>query len=155
MKKDTKLYNVLFPIWFFLLFPQTWLLILPVNFIVDSLVLILSFKYLKLGDIKCLWKKSILKVFAIGFISDILGALLTLGVMLLTDWLLPAVNTALFPGTTLIALPGVILAGFLIYILNKRFSFKKTEIELNYVKKICLYLAVFTAPYTMLIPLYG
>ncbi|MCQ2478183.1 MAG: hypothetical protein MJ091_03045 [Clostridia bacterium] len=155
MKKDTKLYNVLFPIWFFLLFPQTWLLILPVNFIVDSLVLILSFKYLKLFDIKCLWKKSILKVFAIGFISDILGALLTLGVMLLTDWLLPAVNTALFPGTTIIALPGVILAGFLIYFLNKRFSFKKTEIELNCVKKICVYLAIFTAPYTMLIPLYG
>ena len=35
--RSVRLYNVMFPIWFFFFFPIVWLLILPVNFLVDSL----------------------------------------------------------------------------------------------------------------------
>jgi len=41
-KKDIKLYNILFPLWMLLLFPQAWLIVLPGNFIIDSLVFLIS-----------------------------------------------------------------------------------------------------------------
>ena len=63
-----------------------------------------------------------------------------------------------FPGGMLCALPGLVLAGVLIYFLNRRFSFRKTGLDEGQVKKLSLALAIATAPYTLLIPiewLYG
>ena len=45
-----KLYNVIFPIWLILIVPPIVLLTLPSNFIIDSLVLTLGLKLLKLTD---------------------------------------------------------------------------------------------------------
>ena len=45
MKKGrVKLYNVLFPVWMLMMFPGMWLIILPGNFIIDSLVLLITMK---------------------------------------------------------------------------------------------------------------
>jgi len=46
MKKgQTKLYNVLFPIWMFYFLPTVvWLILLPGNFLIDSLVLLAAMK---------------------------------------------------------------------------------------------------------------
>ena len=55
-KNDTKLYNVLFPFWMLLLFPQVWLIVLPGNFIIDSLVLIMSMLVLKISEKKQFYK---------------------------------------------------------------------------------------------------
>ena len=159
MKKDNsiRLYNVMFPIWFFFFLPITWLLILPVNFGVDSLVLMLSARKQQVEDKKALWKKHILPVWGIGFLSDLIGAglvfLIYLAVAespLVDTWM----NPVLFPGTTIISIPGVILAGFMIYILNKKLTFRKSTLAAAVIHKLCLHLAIFTAPYTMLIPLY-
>ena len=159
MKKDNsvRLYNIMFPIWFLLLFPPLWLVILPVNFGVDSLVLMLSARKQQVEDRKALWKKHILPVWGIGFLSDILGAVLLFGLYLLIvesplvdTWL----NPVLFPGSVITAIPGVILAGFLIYILNKKLTFRKSQLDPAVIHRLCLHLAIFTAPYTMLIPLY-
>ena len=57
--RSVRLYNVMFPIWFFFFFPIVWLLILPVNFLVDSLVVLLSAKRQKLDTPKALWKKKL------------------------------------------------------------------------------------------------
>ena len=159
MKKDNsiRLYNVMFPIWFFFFLPITWLLILPVNFGVDSLVLMLSARKQQVEDKKALWKKHILPVWGIGFLSDLIGAGLVFLIYLavaespLVDTLM---NPVLFPGTTIISIPGVILAGFMIYILNKKLTFRKSTLDAAVIHKLCLHLAIFTAPYTMLIPLY-
>ena len=62
-KNSVKLYNVLFPFWMLLLFPQMWLVILPGNFIIDSLVLIIGMSALKIADKKQWYKKHILKIF--------------------------------------------------------------------------------------------
>lgn len=77
--------------------------------------------------------------------------------MLVSDWLKLPFNLILFPATTIIAIPGVLLAGVLIFFLNKRFSFQKLQDELSgeQIHKLCLALAIFTAPYAMFIPLYG
>ena len=157
MKNSVRLYNVMFPIWFFWLLPTPlWLIILPVNFAIDSLVLCLAMKRQDLQNKMEKWKKSIWKVWVIGFLCDIIGALLILGLyFLLGETLRISWKLILFPGTTLLSLPGVVLAGVLIYFVNRRFSFAKCELEPMQIHKISLALAIFTAPYAMLIPLYG
>ena len=159
MKKDNsvRLYNIMFPIWFLFFFPVLWLIILPVNFGVDSLVLMLSAKRQGLEDRKALWKKHILPVWGIGFLSDLLGGGLLFGIYLLLvesplvgTWM----NPVLFPGSVITAIPGVILAGVLIYFLNKKLTFRKSQLDPAVIHKLCLHLALWTAPYTMLIPLY-
>lgn len=156
MKRETRLYNVIFPIWLFWLLPTVlWLVILPANFMIDSLILILAMKKQKISGCTRIWKQSILKIWMIGFFSDLIGAGLIYGFMLLTDTLYPSWNTLYFPGTTLISIPGVILAGLLIYWLNQRFSFTKCDWDKVRIRTTSLILAVFSAPYAMLIPLYG
>lgn len=156
-KQDIRLYNVLFPVWFFYFFPIIWLLILPVNFMVDSLVLYFSARHQGIGERLPLWKKHILPVWGIGFLSDLIGAgLIFLIYMVITELpLLRFFNPLLFPGTTLLSLPGVILAGVLIYWLNRKLTFRKSSLDPAAIHRLCLHLAIFTAPYTMLIPLYG
>lgn len=156
-QKTTVLYNVMFPIWFFFLWPSLlWLFILPANFLIDSIVLRLSARYCHIEPRLMVWKKTILRIWVIGFLSDLIGAGFLLGLDVLVGYALPQWNTVLFPGTSLLALPGVILAGFLIYFLNKKFSFRKCNfLWPEQIQKLCLALAVFTAPYTMMIPLYG
>ena len=159
MKQDRsiRLYNVMFPIWFFFFLPPIWLVMLPVNFGVDTLVLMLSARKQQVEDRKALWKKHILPVWGIGFLSDLIGAGLVFLIYLVVaesplvdTWM----NPVLFPGTTIISIPGVVLAGVMIYILNKKLTFRKSALDPAVIHKLCLHLAIFTAPYTMLIPLY-
>ena len=151
---SVRLYNVMFPIWFFIFMPSMWLLILPVNFLVDSLVLLLSARHQGLEDRVDLWKRRILPVWCIGFLCDIIGAGLIFGLYYLLADISP-LNLHLFPGTTLVSIPGVVLSGVLIYFLNKKLTFRRSALDALAVHKLCLHLAFFTAPYTMLIPLYG
>ena len=159
MKQDRsiRLYNVMFPIWFFFFLPPIWLVMLPVNFGVDTLVLMLSARKQQVEDRKALWKKHILPVWGIGFLSDLIGAGLVFLIYLVVaesplvdTWM----NPVYFPGTCIISLPGVVLAGFAIYWLNRKLTFRKSELDAAVIHKLCLHLAIFTAPYTMLIPLY-
>lgn len=154
MKKETRLYNVLFPVWLMYLWPTViWLIIIPGNFLVDSLVLILAMKCFKFEqDRKQVWKKSILPVWLFGFLSDLIGAAIIYGLMYLFDLVVPQFNTFLSPGGQLIAIPGILLAGVLIYFFNKKVSFRKTDLSPEQIKKLSFALAVWTAPYTMLIP---
>ena len=155
--RSIRLYNVMFPIWFFFFLPPIWLVMLPVNFGVDTLVLMLSARRQQVEDRKALWKKHILPVWGIGFLSDLIGAGLVFLIYLVVaesplvdTWM----NPVLFPGTTIISIPGVVLAGVMIYILNRKLTFRKSALDPAVIHKLCLHLAVFTAPYTMLIPLY-
>ena len=72
--KQMKLYNVLFPFWMLMLMPLLWLVVLPGNFIIDSLVLLAGMALLKIADRKQFYKKHIFKIFAFGMLSDLIGA---------------------------------------------------------------------------------
>lgn len=156
IKVNWLLINILFPIWLFWILPTfAWLIILPVNFVVDSLVLYLAMRWQHMEDKVKILKQSILKIWIVGFVSDLLGA----GLILILTMQIHSTGFAWdifhFPGTTLISIPGVILAGLLIFYLNKHCSFTKcgfTEIQ---IRKLSLALAIGTAPYAMFIPLYG
>lgn len=90
MKRHTiRLYNLIFPIWIFWMVPSLlWLLLLPANFLWDSLVLLAAAGWLRLQGKKELWKRSIVKVWLIGFAADFAGAALSLALMLLLNTLL-------------------------------------------------------------------
>ena len=150
MKKTVKLYNVIMPIWLIFLFPtHLWWLILPLNFLIDSLVVLIVQRVRKIEPARRVWQASILKVWIFGFLSDFLGA----GVVLLMELLFSGViNTYRFPGLTLISIPGVLVAGVLIYVFNRYVSFRRCELDIKDVKALALSLAIATAPYTMLIP---
>ena len=72
-KNSTKLYNLIFPIWILWLIPITWIVVLPANFFIDLLVVVLTMKYLKIQDIKKNAKAIIFRVWIFGFIADFIG----------------------------------------------------------------------------------
>lgn len=155
-KRALRLYNVLFPAWMFYLIPTgLWLIILPVNFAIDSIVLFLSMRRLGIAERNDVWKLSILRIWGFGFLADILGANLTLGLFFLIDAAHLPWDVYLFPGTTLLAVPGVMLSAFLIYLFDKRYAFAKCALSPKHIQRLSLSLSIFTAPYAMLIPLYG
>lgn len=156
-KKELTLYNVMFPIWFLLLFPIAWIVVLPVNFVIDSIVLLICAKLLKLTNIKELYKRSIIKIWVIGFASDFIGA----GILFLsTDstfgWYeyLQAVSWNPFDNwyALLFVAFAVAVAGVFIYIGNIKFSLKNMELSQKHKRILALALAVLTAPYVLFYP---
>lgn len=147
-KTQTRLYNVLFPFWMLLLFPQMWLIILPGNFLIDSLVLVLSMAFLKLEDRKQFYKKHILKIFAFGMLADLIGAAYLL--------LMVVLEVGLMGDELYMTLPALVISAGMIFVFNYFITFRKEEISLR--RKLALVYTLATAPYTFLIPsswLYG
>ena len=153
-KRGTVLYNLLFPVWFLYLIPRVWLFIIPANFIIDSLVLLAALHVLKIPGKMEIYRRSILKIWGIGFLSDLLSA----GLLFLLGWILTILDAPFTPfgglACVLISLPFIGLAGWLIFRLNRRFSFRGTELAGDRIRRICLVLALATAPYLMMIPTY-
>ncbi len=142
-RKDVKLYNVLFPFWMLVLFPQVWLIVLPGNFIIDSLVLLISMRILKIGDKKQWYKKYILKIYVFGIISDLIGSVYML--------LMTAVFQVGVMGDELyLTIPALMISASLIFVFNYFVTFGKIDQQLRF--KLSLIFAVVTAPYTFLIP---
>lgn len=159
--KKTKLYNVIFPIWLLWLFPITWLISLPANFVIDLLVVVLAMRHLKVENVKANAKKVILKVWIMGFLSDIVGSLGLLLANLLdqnTEWwnenIIIPINYSPFSSIWgfLWITACVILTGVIIYFINKCWCLKKADLTEIQRKKVALALAVFTAPYLFYLP---
>ncbi len=142
MKKEVKLYNVLFPLWMLLMFPVTWLFVLPGNFVIDSLVLFLGMYFIKISDKKDLYKKSIVKIFAIGIFSDIIGSAYMLLMVIL--------ELCTMADEWYVTVPGVVISAVLIFALNYLITFKNLDKKKRVI--LSLLFAVITAPYTFLVP---
>lgn len=141
-KKAVKLYNVLFPFWMLMLVPSLWLIVLPGNFIIDSLVLVVSMAALKLADRKTLYKRSILKIFGFGLLADFIGTGYML-LMLVLEWTDSGDSLSL-------TLPALILSAAMIFVFHYFIIFKKTVKSLRL--KLALIFSLVTAPYTFLVP---
>ena len=170
MKKEIRLYNVFFPVWLLLLFyPLYWIAVLPVNFGVDLLVIVLTLRALHTEDIKTKAKKSIWKVWGFGFAADILGGILMFSTQFIgmflekhfpaadTWWYDNMVNSTMFNAfenifAFLWVLLCVAFSGLLIYLFNNKIALKKAITDPAERKKLALALAIFTAPYTFFIP---
>lgn len=139
-----RLYNILFPIWFLLFIPVTWVVVLPANFVIDSLVILITMKMIGVKFKKKMYKESILKVWGFGFLSDIIGA----AFLFVTMWILDLA----VPGEDYLYLAiAVLISAIFIFIFNYKISFKGYDRNTRF--KMALSLAILTAPYTFLIPL--
>lgn len=149
MKKEIKLYNVLFPLWMLLLFPQMWLIVLPGNFLIDSLVLLISMKILGIQNKKERYKNKILKIFGIGLLSDMVGAAFLLVMMM-------GFELGRMGDEPYLTVPAMLISAILIFILNYFVTFKSYDKKVRW--KLAVTFASVTAPYTFLFPsrwLYG
>ena len=141
-KKDVKLYNVLFPFWFLMLIPSTWIIVLPGNFLIDSLVLLICMKCLHVENKKTFYKKHIWKIFAFGLLSDLIGSGL-LFLALVMEW-------SMMGDELYITFPAMVISAICIYLFNYFVTFRKDDKNIRF--KMALTFAIATAPYTFLIP---
>ena len=142
MKKETRLYNLIFPVFMLILFPATWLIAIPANFLIDSIVLLLCMYFLKIEDKKDFYRKTILWVVVFGFLSDILGS-----IYMTANLVLEIIDN---PDSPLVTIPGVLIAGLLIFVFNYFFTFRNYDKNIRF--KVALTLAIATAPYTFFVP---
>lgn len=149
MKKDIKLFNVLFPLWFIICFyPLAWLVAIPGNFIIDSIVLLIAVNVLKIENRGNFYKSTILKVFICGFTADFIGA----GIMVCAL----IIGVGNIGDELYLTIPGLLISAVMICFFDYMIAFKSCN---KYNRKLfSLIFAIATAPYTFLIPsswLYG
>lgn len=143
MKKQIKLYNVLFPVWMLMLFPQMWLIVLPGNFLIDSLILIFSMYILKIAEKRVFYKQNILKIFLFGLLADAIGAVYMFIMVYCFE-------VGIMGDEWYLTVPGILISAICIFLLNYFVTFRKTEKTMRL--RLAVIFAVVTAPYTFLIP---
>ena len=162
-KRSQTLYNILLPIWLLWIFPQVWLIILPGNLVIDLLVLLLALAVLKRRDkgtiVKALWWK----LWLLGFAADAVGVgWMVLGMFTAASgqgwWAENLTPITGSPFRTPLALAwtlaGVAIAGACIYFFDKR-AMKTCPLLTPRERHVtALLLAVLTAPWLFLIPMY-
>ena len=139
---DIKLYNLLFPLWLILMFPLAWIVVLPANFLIDSLVLIISMAILKITDKKLWYKRYILKIFCFGMLSDIVASAFMFVMVMVFE-------AGLTGDELYLSIPSILIASALIFILNYFVTFRKIDKRLRF--KLSMIFATVTAPYTFLV----
>lgn len=165
MKKELRLYNVIFPVWLLWLFPQLFLFVAPANLLVDCLVLTLALVALKHPNKGAVVKKLWWKFWLLGFAADFIGVLLLLPGIFLPDLMANAhwaydvsmamiANPFLHPAAFLWVLLGVALAGVCIYFFDKRAIKKCGLLSPRETHVVALTMALVTAPWLFFIPLY-
>ena len=143
-KRDVKLYNVIFPFWMIMLFPITWLVVLPGNFIIDSLVLYIGMKILNIESKKIWYKKHIFKIFCFGLLADAIGAAFMLFMMI-------GFQIDYGEYEFYLTISALILSAIFIFIFNYYVTFRKADKNIRL--RMALLFAIVTAPYTFLVPM--
>lgn len=164
-RTDVKLYNVIFPIWFLLLAPWTWAIVLPANFVIDLLVVACTMKYLKIEGTKSKVKSVIAHVWILGFVADIAGGMLMMMVehdifgydSALSDWWNDISYGVMYnPFDNVFSLLWVticvVFTAVVIYFFNNMITLPKLNLPEEQRKKIALSLAIITAPYLFFLP---
>ena len=147
--------NLLFPMWGLFLYPSVFMIwILIGNFIIDSAVLLVIMAVCRYPDKWKIWRSNIFLVWIFGFLTDFLGALVNLVVGVLVSSFTSLEDTAFLrsPTAQIFAIPGIIAAGAGIYLFNYSVTFRKSSLDRGQIHRLAFWLAVVTAPYTMLLP---
>lgn len=162
MKKQTRLYNIILPIWLLLLFPQILVFVIPGNLLVDCAVLFFALLALKHTQKSAVMKKLWWKFWLLGFAADAVGIVwLFLGAFgspyVLGDAFYDTMrylyhNPFGHLSAFLWTLAGVALSGLCIYFFDKR-AMKNCDLLTGREKHVvALAMAVVTAPWLFFIP---
>ena len=159
-KQSITLYNLLFPIWILVWLPSPlWLLLIPLNFIIDYLVL---YKSLPVNaERKQFCNRHTWKICAAGFAADFTGSLFLFALFMMTEkyksGYLRAVSQALSfnpftnAGAFMIMAVAILLAAYCIY-RSDLCILKRAGLTEGQSKTSALWLAAVTAPYLFLLP---
>lgn len=161
--KDIKLYNLIFPLWFVLFLPPVIFITLVGNFVIDSLVVIACFFIFKLADIQKslteFYKGSILKVWILGFLADIIGAsiLFILGMidpLELPNDMIRGINYDPFssPAAVAVITIAMLVSAVFIFMFNYKITFSKQINDKRLRAKVAITVALTTMPWTFLLP---
>ena len=159
-KQSITLYNILFPIWLLVWIPSPlWLLLIPLNFVIDYVVL-----YKSLPDgvpRKAFCNTYAWKICAAGFASDFIGSLFLFAAFMITsshklDSLRPishglGLNPFESFAALLIVVCSILLAAYCIYGFDL-YILKRAGLSEEQGRKSALWLATATAPYLFLLP---
>ncbi len=163
-----KLYNIGFPFWIMMWLPGIWwILLIPLDYLLDYLVLFNSTG--QLDNRKEFCRKHTWKICLAGFASDLAGGLFMLAVLLLASQTVETLNqeslnafnnfssSLMFaplhhPLALAVTVLGILIAAILIFLLDRRIL-QKAGLTAAFARRAALRLAVVTAPYTFLIPL--
>ena len=161
--KQTRLYNVIFPIWMLFLFPQIWLIALPGNLLIDCAVLLLTLLALKHTHKQAVLKKIWWKIWLSGFAADFVGVAVLFPAMVLTSAvskeMRPLIEPVMYncwksPIALLWTAAAVALAGWSIYCFDKRAMASCEQLSDRERLIAALTLAIVTAPWMFFIPTY-
>ncbi len=167
-KKQTRLYNVIFPIWVLMFWPSPPVILLTFfgNLAIDCLVLYLALRVLKHQARGAVLKRCWWKVWLLGFLSDILGAL-WLATGLFGAWALEpgsgwlndfamamTVNPFMHPLALVWTVLGAAIAGVCIYFFDRRVFRRVPELEADQAHTLALAMAIATTPWMFFIPIY-
>ncbi|WP_250278351.1 hypothetical protein [[Clostridium] colinum] len=163
--KNIILYNLIFPFWLMLIFPPILIPTAIGNFIVDSIVVLLAMKFLKVEDIFKNYKISIYKVWIFGFISDIIGGIfMILGYSInvspeskYRDFVYKFTSNVFYnPFDNIFSFTYVvicmIISSIFIYVYNTKITLTETNLSNKQKKIVSLALAIITCPYLFLLP---
>ena len=155
-----RMYNVIFPIWVILVIaPWLWLIMIPLNFLIDWAVLYFGLKHLKYQNIAIIFRQKILKIVGFGFLADIIGIVILFllnmifGFIGLQD-ILFGINFNPFSNCiALLVMVGIIIiVAIIIYKFNYHLVFKDSNLSWYQRHHLCFYFAIYTAPYLFVIP---
>lgn len=157
---ELKLYNVLFPLWFLIWIPSyLWLLLIPLNYILDSIVTWYTIR--DLPDAKHFCLKNSWKICIAGFVSDILGSAILFIVSQLSYEFSSEALEKIGDGITFnpfnnvasfaICLIALGFSGALIYLIDRKILYK-AQLSLEQANRSAKWLALITAPYLFMFP---
>lgn len=163
MKKQARIYNLLFPIWIIWLFPQVLVFVIPGNLAIDCAVLFITLLALNHQQKGAVVKELWWKFWLLGFAADLVGT-----AWMFLGWLLAVPFEDFWEDTLryimhdpfghplafLWTLAGVALAGVCIYSFDKRAMGSCELLDRRQRHVIALTMAIVTAPWLFFLPLY-
>lgn len=155
MEKNTiKFYNIIFPFFIMVFIPPYIIVAIIGNLIIDASIIIIILK--KDGYYDALQKSTIkitiLKIFGLGFLADIIGMSVLITLYGLYQ---PTINYFRIwdnPISIIAHLSVIVITGVLIFFFNK-FIFSRLHLDKKTVFKLSMAMAIITAPWTFLIPM--
>ena len=164
-KKELRLYNILLPIWILIFCPTwLWLILIPVNYLIDRLVL--NWSLGAMTDRGAFCRKHTWKICLAGFFSDLCGACLLFSIYMISTFLeegspLSAFLDKIEQGVAadpfdsvaafLTIAASVAVAGLLIFHIDRKIL-TKAGLDVEQARRSALRLAVITAPYLYFVP---
>lgn len=161
-KRNVKFYNVFFPVWLLFAHPLLIAAALPINLLVDFLVVFLAFKAMKVENAAEILPKKIFRTWGLGFAADAIGAAVLFFLSVILGEMAPKTyelfGHALFlnpfssPLALIMMILVVALVGVLIYFFNASYVFYDAPLSKREKHRTCLALAIATAPYLFFLP---